>query len=86
MGGGAAKPPQYSPPAGTASGLPGAAYPVLGSAPISNMGPRYGSAGMAQMRPGMAPPIQQGAPPLQSGMNAPQANPQQLAAALAQRG
>lgn len=59
MMGGGARPPAYSPPAGTASGIPGASYPVMGSMPASNMQPRLGSPGGAQMqRPGM-----QGPPP-----------------------
>lgn len=85
------KPPAYSPPAGTASGIPGAGYPVMGSAPITNMGPRYAQPAMAQMRPGMAPPGQPGMPqgPM-AGHPAPGAqqpgNPQQLATALTQLG
>ena len=84
MAGGGARPQAYSPPAGTPSGLPGASYPVMGSAPVTNMQPRYAQPGMAQVRPGMAPPSQPGAP--QGPMpNAPQGgNPQQLATALTQ--
>jgi hypothetical protein len=91
MMGGGARPPAYSPPAGTPSGLPGASYPVMGSAPITNTQPRYSQPGMAQMRPGMAPPAQPGAPQApapnapQGGMNPQQgAHPQQLATALTQ--
>jgi hypothetical protein len=91
--GGALKQAGYSPPAGTPSGIPGASYPVLGSAPVSNMQPGYANPGAAQMRPGMAPPplaqggpgMQQGAMGAQGGMAAPQGgqmNPQMLAAAL----
>lgn len=88
MSGGPVRPPGYSPPAGTASGIPGAAYPVMGSAPITNMQPRYASPGAAQIRPGMTPPTampQTPVPAAQGGM--PQnsgSNPQQLATALTQ--
>jgi small nuclear ribonucleoprotein B and B' len=84
----------YSPPAGTASGIPGASYPVMGSSPVTNMQPRLANPGQAQMRPGMPPnaPMQApaggmppgappGAPP--GGMPAQGANPQQLAQGLA---
>lgn len=69
MGGGA-KPPAYSPPAGTASGIPGASYPVMGSTPVTNMQPRMGNPGAAQMRPAMAPGMPPGAPPAPQGMPA----------------
>jgi hypothetical protein len=68
--GGAQRPTSYSPPAGTASGIPGAAYPVLGSSPVTNMQPRYAQPGMAQMRPGMPQGAPQGMP------QGAQANPQ----------
>lgn len=69
MGGGA-RPPAYSPPAGTASGIPGASYPVMGSTPVTNMQPRIGNPGMAQMRPPMSPGggMPQSAPPAPGGM------------------
>jgi hypothetical protein len=84
------RPPAYSPPAGTPSGIPGASYPVMGSAPVTNMQPRYAQPGMAQMRPppgqmappGMSPPPGGMAPP---GMP-PGGHPQQLATALTQLG
>lgn len=81
MSGGAVRPPQYTPPAGTPSGIPGAAYAVMGSAPVSNMQPAYGAPGLAQMRPGMpqpAPQVPQSHPMLMGR------NPQQLATALTQ--
>lgn len=92
------RPPGYSPPAGTSSGIPGASYPVMGSAPVTNMQPRIANPGMAQMRPGMpqgapAPQAAQGAPPQAPMMGAPGAqppvggaNPQQLATALTNLG
>lgn len=86
MGGGV-RPASYQPPAGTASGIPGAAYPVLGSAPVTNMQPRYGNPGAAQMRPGLAqPPLSgTGQPPLSAAASQMGgANPQQLATALSQ--
>jgi hypothetical protein len=94
MMGGGVRPPGYTPPAGTASGIPGASYPVMGSTPVTNMQPRYAAPGMAQMRPGMPqPPAAGGTPPPQGGLPpqaggqpgaAPGANPQQLASALTQ--
>ncbi len=85
MNGGGARPASYSPPAGASSGIPGASYPVLGSAPVTNVQPRYGTPGEAQMRPafqqrplggGVQQPMNQGQP-----VNN---RPQQLAAALGQ--
>src|SRR5277367_1124015 len=98
MGGGA-RPPAHSPPAGTASGIPGASYPVMGSSPVTNMQPRLGNPGQAQIRPPMSPGMPQGGPlgmPSQPGMQGPPpamspqgmqgTNPQQLATALGQMG
>ena len=72
MGGGA-RPPAYSPPAGTASGIPGASYPVMGSTPVTNMQPRLGNPGQAQMHPPGAPGMPQGAPPSAPPQGIPQA-------------
>lgn len=76
----------YQPPAGAASGIPGASFPVMGSTPISNMQPRYANPAAAQLRPGLPQPQAQigqapnmPAPPPQGGTN-----PQQLASALTQ--
>lgn len=82
------KPPAYSPPAGTASGIPGASYPVMGSAPITNMQPRYSVPGEAQLRPGVGQPPRGGSlPPLNQGQQPPIGNrPQMLANALGQMG
>lgn len=82
------KPPAYSPPAGTASGIPGASYPVMGSAPITNMQPRYSTPGEAQLRPGVGqPPMGGSLPPLNQGQQPPVGNrPQMLANALGQMG
>ncbi len=82
---GGMRPPQYSPPAGTPSGIPGAQYPVMGSAPVSQPQARYAQPmPPPQMHPGMGagmPP--QGMPP-QAPRPGMQANPQQLATALTQ--
>ena len=84
MQGGPASP--YQPPAGTASGIPGASYPVMGSAPITNMQPRYANPAAAQLRPGMPQPQAQigQAPNMPTQRPVGGANPQQLATALTQ--
>lgn len=72
------------PAAGTSSGLPGASFPVMGSAPVSNMQPRLANPGTAQMRPGMAQPQPQapGGAPQQPGI---MPQPQQQAAGFLQQ-
>jgi hypothetical protein len=70
------KPPGYSPPAGTASGIPGASYPVMGSAPVTNQPPR------PPMAPAMNGAPMPGAPPQPVA----QGNPQMMANILSQLG
>jgi hypothetical protein len=63
--------PEAPPRPGTATGIPGASYPVLGSLPATNAQPRYGSPGNAQIQPSEAP-----APMAPQGGPQPVANPQ----------
>jgi hypothetical protein len=92
------KPASYQPPtaipsAGTASGIPGASYPVLGSTPVTNMQPRYGQPGRAMtgqpgggLPPQNPPPMNGGGPVGNTTPQSPGMNPQNLASILGRLG